>query len=111
MVELAGLTVVVRRADGNVQLPTKLTFDLMITRWASILNPVLANPTTNMSILKNVNLVTGTNQIAHLLGQMQQGWVITDIQGSSTIYRNKPFNSTYLYLSSSGAVTIDIGVF
>lgn len=83
----------------------------MENKWASILNPVLANPMTNMSILENIKLTTGTNVINHLLGQVQQGWVIIDIQGAATIYRNAPFNSTTLSLSSSADVTVSLGVF
>jgi hypothetical protein len=94
-----------------MQLPLQTTFSLLQTRWKSILDPVLANPMTNMSILKNVALGVGNNQISHLLGQTQQGWIITDIQGVSTIYRNKPFNGVYLYLNSSASVIVSIGVF
>jgi hypothetical protein len=84
---------------------------LLQTKWKSLLDPIAANPMTNMSILQNVVLASGNNQIAHLLGQMQQGWVIVDIQGAANIYRNKAFNSTYLYLNSSAAVTVNLGVF
>lgn len=94
-----------------MQLSTNLTFPLMITRWASVLNPVLANPLTNPAVLTNVLLSVGSNQIAHKLGRVQQGWIITDVNGAATIYRNKAFNDTYLYLSSSGAVTVSIEVF
>jgi len=94
-----------------MQLPLLNNLPLLLTKWKSILDPVLANPQTNMSILKNVALATGNNQIPHLLGQVQQGWIITDIQGAATIYRNKDFSGTYLYLHSSAAVTVNIGVF
>lgn len=94
-----------------MQLSTSLPFNLMITKWASILNPVLANPTTNMSILQGVKLVIGDNKINHLLGQTQQGWIITDIDGAATIYRSAPFNGTTLVLNSTAAVTVNIGVF
>lgn len=83
----------------------------MITRWASVLNPIIANPTTNMSILENVVLVSGNNQIPHLLDQMQQGWVILDINASANIYRYKAFNDTFLYLNSSAKATVNLGVF
>lgn len=83
----------------------------MENKWKSILDPVLANPMTNMGILKNINLVTGNNVINHLLGQIQQGWIITDIQGVADIYRSAPFNNLTLTLNSSSAVTVSIGVF
>lgn len=66
---------------------------------------------TNMGLLKNVALILGNNAVPHLLQQMQQGWVIVDIQGVSSIYRYSPFNTTYLYLHSSAAVTVSIGVY
>jgi hypothetical protein len=92
-------------------LPIKLPLDLMQTRWASILNPLLGNPFNGVNILENVILVSGTNIINHGLGRAQQGWVITDVQGSAVIYRNAPFNNTTLSLSASAGVIVNIGVF
>lgn len=86
-------------------------FQLMQSSWSSQLNPVLSNPMTNMLILSNLKLVTGTNTINHLLNQTQQGWVITDLQGAVTPYRNAPFNSKTLSLYASAPVTCSIGVF
>ena len=94
-----------------MQLPLISNPALMMARWKSILDPVLANPMTNMSILENVVLSTGSNSIPHFLQQVQQGWVITDIQGAATVYRNGAFNDTYLYLHASAGVTVNIGVF
>lgn len=92
-------------------LPLKLSLDMMQTKWKSQLDPVLANPMTNISILKNVQLKSGSNVINHLLGQMQQGWILTDIQGAVTVYRSAPFNEFTLTLISSADVTVNIGVF
>lgn len=98
-----------------MQLPLQQTavkdLSLLSTKWKSIIDPVLANPMTNMLILKNVRLLTGNNAIPHLLQQIQQGWVIVDIQAAAAIYRNAAFNDTYLYLSTSADVTVSIGVF
>lgn len=94
-----------------MKLSPKLPWSLAQTLWAQTLNPILANPTTNMAILKNVTLAAGSNAIPHLLQQMQQGWIITDVQGVSSIYRSKPFDKVYLYLNSSAAVVCSIGVF
>jgi hypothetical protein len=84
---------------------------LMQTQWASQLNPVLRNPATDMSILTNVALKTGTNVVNHLLGVQQQGGILTDIQGAATIYRSAPFNDLTLTLTSSAPVMVSIGVF
>jgi len=96
---------------GNMQLPLLKTFELLQTRWKSLLDPVLSNPTTNLTILKNVSLASGNNQIAHLLGQVQQGWIILDIQAAANIYRYKDFNANYLYLNASAPTTVNLGVF
>lgn len=86
-------------------------FQLMQSQWASQLNPVLANPMTNMSILQNIALTTGTNIINHKLGRVQQGWILTDVNAAITVYRSKPFNATTLTLVSSGSATVNIAVF
>ena len=84
---------------------------MLQTRWASILNPVLSNPLTAPTILTNISLQTGTNVIDHKLGQTQQGWFITDIQGAASIYRSAAFNDKTLTLTSSAPVVISLGVF
>lgn len=94
-----------------MQLPIKIPYDLMLTRWSSILNPLLANPLSGVSILPDVVLSTGNNKIPHLLGRMQQGWFLTDIDAASTIYRYLPFSTNFLYLNASAPVTVNIGVF
>lgn len=96
-------------------LPLQQTDDkdlsLLQTKWKSQIDPVLANPMTDMSILKNVNLIAGSTVINHLLGRNQQGWVVIDIQAPATIYRSAQFNNLTLTLTSSAAVTVSIGVF
>jgi hypothetical protein len=92
----------------NSSLPE---LSLLQTSWASSLNPLLTNPLNGVNILKNVVLKSGNNQINHLLGRVQQGWFLTDIQGSATVYRSKPFNDSFITLNSSANVTVNIGVF
>lgn len=94
-----------------MQLPINLTDSLQQTRWKSILDPLLANPLNNISILEDVSLVTGANTINHLLGRMMQGWLILDINGAATIYRSEPMNDITLTLTSSANVTVNLGVF
>lgn len=83
----------------------------MLTRWSSTLNPLLANPLNGVSILKNIALIVGETKIPHLLDEMQQGWFVTDVNGAATIYRSKPLNSSFLYLTSNAVVTINLGVY
>ncbi len=91
--------------DPNVNLM------LLQNRWSSQLNPVLANPLTNPTILKNIALVSGANVINHKLGQTMQGWFVTDINASATVYRSAPFNDLTLTLTASAPCTISLGVF
>ena len=92
-------------------LSTKLTWDQAAPRWASQLNPVLANPMNSVSIIKGVSLVNGQTVINHLLGRQMQGWFLTDVNGAATIYRSAPMNNLTLTLTSNAAVTVNIGVF
>lgn len=94
-----------------MSLPLKLNWEQAQTRWKSQLDPIIANPITNPRILKNISLASGNTTINHGLDQTQQGWYITDINGAATIYRSQPFNNKTLTLTSSAAVTVDIGVF
>jgi hypothetical protein len=94
-----------------MQLPIKLPLDLMQQRWKSLLDPILGNPVNGVSILPNVKLNNGVTVINHKLGQVQQGWFLTDIQGAATIYRSAAFNDLTLTLTSNAAVTVNIGVF
>ena len=93
------------------KLSTTLTHPQMMTKWSSTLNPLIANPLNNVTILKNVALINGVTNVNHLLQKTQQGWFLTDIQGPATIYRSAPFNALTLTLTSNVAVVVDIGVF
>jgi len=84
---------------------------MMQTSWAAQLNPLLANPLNDINIIPSVQLVIGNNIINHKLGQMQQGWFLTDINAASVIYRSAPLNATSLSLNSSAVCTVSIGVF
>lgn len=87
------------------------TLSLLQTRWKSVLDPVISEPFNSGLILSSVPLINGTTVINHTLGRMQQGWVLTDIQGVASIYREEAFNALTLTLTSSAAVTVDIFVF
>ena len=84
---------------------------LLQTRWKAEIDPVLANPMTNILILKNIYLQVGNNSVPHLLQRVQQGWVILDINAASAIYRYLPFDSAYLFLNASASCTVNLGVF
>ena len=87
-----------------------LTFDLFQTKLKSLLDPILGLPELSGLALTNVQLINGVTNINHKLSRMQQGFRITDINGSATIYRSQPFNSSQLTLTSSAAVTVNLWV-
>jgi hypothetical protein len=88
-----------------------LSLSLLQSSWSSDLNPLIANPVNSVNVLKNISLKIGSNVINHKLGRNMQGWFITDIDGVATIYRSAPMNDLTLTLTSSAAVTIQLGVF
>jgi hypothetical protein len=89
----------------------KIPYELMLTRWASILNPVLGLPTNQPNFLEGVKLVMGNNVINHKLNRKLQGWIITDITASASIYRSAPINDLTLTLNSSALTTVNLMVF
>lgn len=93
------------------QLSKRLPWPLAQTQWPAQINPVLAVPLVNGTMLENVILNTGTTVINHMLGRKMQGWIITDIDGSAVIYRSVDFNSVSLTLTSSSKVNVNLWVF
>lgn len=91
-------------------LSPNLPWNLANPKWAATLNPIIANPLTNITILSQA-LVSGVNVINTGLQQIQRGWIILDIDAPITIYRSAPFNSTTLSLTCSGPANASIGVF
>lgn len=92
-------------------LSKSLPLELMLTQWASQLEPLIGNPLNSVLILKNVELAMGDTVINHRLGKTQQGWFLVDIDGAATVYRSAAFNALTLTLNSSAAVTVSLGVF
>lgn len=90
-------------------------FQLMQSSWLSVLNPLLKTPIINGSLLKNIDLVMGDNQVVHTLNRPLIGWMISRFNGSfAEIYDNQdtePSPSVYLALNASADVTVDIWVF
>ena len=91
-----------------------LSFSLLQTKWATLINPVIDNPLVNGQILPSVSLVTGANVINHRLGRKLQGWFLTRVRGAVTIYDTQDSNTMpalTLDLNSSADVVVDIYVF
>lgn len=87
----------------------------MQTAWKTAIDPVLAQPMSQGSILKSVKLASGANVINHLLGRTLQGWVPVRFHGSwAQIFDTQDVNKMpqlTLQLTTSAAVTIDLFVF
>lgn len=96
------------------KLPQQLDLPKMQTTWASAIDPVINNPIINGLILQNISLTTGTNVINHKLGRKLQGWYITRVRSSVTIYDTQDSNQTpelTLILVASAPATINLAVF
>lgn len=89
-----------------------LQIDLFQTKLKSQLDPVLSNLLVQGQQINNIALGPGVTAVNHLLGRMQLGWSIADINGPATIWRSQPFTSTTLTLncSSFALVTLSLWV-
>jgi hypothetical protein len=95
-------------------LPQMVTLDQMQTKWASILNPIISNPSNNKLLLKNISLATGSNVINHGLGKQLTGWTIVRLRASATVFDTQDtnkFKDKTLNLTASANVVCDIEVF
>lgn len=87
---------------------------MMQTSWAALLDPILLNPVSKVSILQNVQLVAGPNQINHLLGRNLQGWFIVRQRGLASLCDFQDSNPTpqlTLVLFSTDDVVCNVAVF
>lgn len=95
-------------------LPQKLPLDLMQTKWAQELNPVIANPILQNNILKNISLVSGANVVNHKLGRNLVGWQIIRQRSAASFFDTQDTNQTpelTLNLNASAPVIVDLVVF
>ena len=89
-------------------------FNQFQTNVTSSVNPVLANPLVNGTILPNVSLAVGSNTISHTLNRNLQGWIIVRQRALSQIFDTQDSNpnpSLTLILVASTAVVVDLYVF
>ncbi len=94
------------------QLSTKLPLDLMLTKWASTLNPVLALPMLGGLQLNNIALSANIPKVInHLLSRLPQGWFLVDKNSESNIWRSSDWTTTTITLTSDVDVTISIWIY
>lgn len=94
-----------------MSLPQKLPLDLMQTRWASEIEPVINLPPNQGVLLKNIQLANGVTVINHRLSKQMQGYIITDQDAAASIHRSKPLNASTLTLTSNAACNISLWCF
>jgi hypothetical protein len=95
-------------------LPLIFDWRQAVTKWKSLIDPILDQPSITPNILKDVKLKVGTNVINHELGIKLTGWRIIRINAAATIYDLQSANQTpqlTLVLSSSAVATVSLEVF
>lgn len=85
----------------------------MQTKWASLLNPLLANLLVQGQLLTDQALINGSVAINHRLARKPQGWFLVSPQGAATVYQAsyQPNPTLTLTLTSNAAIISDIWVF
>ena len=93
------------------QLVKQLPWSQATNQWPATLNPILSNKLLQGQLLQNVSLKAGDNTFNHMLGRMQIGWILADINASSVLYRSANFNALTLTLNASEPCTVALWVF
>lgn len=81
---------------------------------SNILDPYSSLEIVQGQILKNVALVSGTNNIAHKLSRNLVGWFIVRQRAAGTVYDTQDTNPTpalFLRLVASANMSVDLYVF
>jgi len=103
------------KGDGDMaQLSPRLDWPQAQTKWASTLNPIVANPLVNGIILSDVKLLSGANVVNHLLQRPLQGYIVILNDSAVTFYDSQSTNQRpelTLLLNASGTATVSLYVF
>lgn len=81
---------------------------------ATALQPLQNNALLPGRFINGVSLAIGSTTIYHSLGRPLAGWIITSIDGASSVYDEQSSNDNpqlTLVLNSSAAVTVNLYVF
>lgn len=96
------------------RLPQQLPVDQLQSKWAAVLNPVIACPLINGLLLENVALEIGANVVNHRLGRKLTGWIIVRQNAAANIYDMQEFNQMpqlTLNLTTDADTTVSMWVF
>ena len=84
-------------------------------RLEETLRPVTSSSIVNGRLIEDVSLASGTtSKIAHKLGRSIIGWIVVGKNAAQHVYdenSGKSDLSTYLHLTASGTVTVNVWVF
>ena len=89
------------------------SFQLMQTRWGTLIDPVISNPINQGNLIQNV-VLSSSSIINHGLGRNLQGWFLTRLRGNATVFDRQDINTIpdkTLLLTASSGVPADIYVF
>jgi len=75
------------------------------------LNPVLQNAFVDGSLLPDVSLSTGNNQVAHGLGRVAQGRAFVYESAAADVYDYQKPDEKFFYLNASAPLTVSLYVF
>jgi hypothetical protein len=90
------------------QLP--LIADPALTRWKSILDPIIGNQLLQGNYIQSISLNAGNNAIEHKLQRQPIGWIICDKTLSADLNRLS-WDKNYITLLASSPTTINLWVF
>lgn len=94
-----------------MQLPRNLPWPQADTQWASILNPVIANPLLSGQQINGIVLTTNIpNTVYHSLGQFPQGWFVVDINSGIVPFRTQWTHNT-ITLEAAANCKISIWIY
>lgn len=74
------------------------------------LTPLLNSAIGNGVLLRDLQLAIGTNEVAHKLGRVPQGWIVVDKNLNEDICSTAKTRNL-LTLETSGAVTVSLWIF
>jgi hypothetical protein len=109
-------TVTTKLAEGSQTTSLSIIrgYNSLITNLQQIFTAVLNKVQLDSVILTQIQLSKGQTTVPHTLGRTLTGWQIIRQRGEANIWDNQDNNpnaGSYLLLSSSAAVSVDIIVF
>ena len=98
-----------------VQEPLREWLARMQSGAMTALRALASMPIVQGAHVRDVTIASGANQIAHQLGRMPRGWIVTRQSASLTLYESATQltqrDGTFLYLTAGAAGTVDLWVF